>query len=206
MKKTFYTHAMIPKALRLTQLNENVIDQEIDFGFEAKMGLEFRHEGTNEFLGCNLNMVWHLEPNELECNIDPVDWFNVAGEIANEEPDDAKAFAIFRDFQYQLMFHVFKQEARKRGKKFMFYFATIFKENHEATKGILDIVGQAHFDQRPEDVLITALGTYPGYITSPFPSTMTPLAEIPYANLTFQRRGKRIFDRFKGNAYLVCKS
>ena len=109
MLNHFYTIASVPKALRLkdTLPAFNYLEDELKLMLDSPVCMVSIDEATNEVIAAIINTVWKVDDSFDYFQVDPVNYLNLAAEIAHEETNDPLLrIVIWRDYQFQLIYHL----------------------------------------------------------------------------------------------------
>ena len=109
MLNYFYTNASVPKALRLKETLPafNYLEDELKLMLDSPACMVSIDGATNEVIAAIINTVWKVDDSFEHFQVDPVNYLNIAAEIAHEVTNDPLLrIVIWRDYQFQLIYHL----------------------------------------------------------------------------------------------------
>jgi hypothetical protein len=86
----------------------------------------------NDHLFCSIRFaIWNVDKCYDSFPVDPLEWLNIAGKLANKQSsDDVEAYTRWRDYQYQLIYHLCQTEGKKMGKDKILYVSNACMEEN----------------------------------------------------------------------------
>jgi len=216
MLDKFYTSAPIPNAIKLkdTWQKYPYLDDELDLMLDSKASIGIYENSTNRLLASQINTIWNVDPDPAELPLtDPTLWLNVAAEIAQEETSDPfYRTVIWRDYHFQLIYHLVQGHARKLLCDQVMYAGMGFTEPELRKKGASGIAmflsGGLEWS-RQNNSIITFMTTVPKFhekTQKSLSGMFDTLAIIPYKDLNFKPRqdDKNVFGNIDGAMVLMA--
>ena len=193
----FYENAPIPKALKLRQtwpkfaFLEDELNLMMDSG-ASFVSVDLKSGKDAKIIGANVNTLWKVDENHEAFQVDPLLWLNTAQEIALEETNDILyQTVIWRDFQYQLIYHLCQTSAIQSNEKFILYGGLGYTEPHVRNRGLVSFFRKAMIDysKSPLQIAPMFVGTIPGFREATerkFPDSFEILADVAYKTINLK--------------------
>ena len=192
IRENFYSNALVPKALKLrdTWPNFEYLENELDLMLDSPANVIITNL-KEELIGAVVNTIWLVDPEYEAFPVDPLEWLNVSGEIAQETTKDPLYRAvIWRNYQFMLIYHMTQSLAQKQGLPYYLYGGMGFTQpEYRDRGGTLIFMSFCHQWAKSENSLFFNTGTYPGFmkmIDKKLPGMFRQLAYMPYDHLGFQ--------------------
>ena len=190
----FYDNAVIPKALKLRQTwpKYELLNDELDLMMDSESSFLSFDQKNAELVGAIVNTIWKVDEDHEPFEVDPLLWLNTAQEITLEETNDILyQTVIWRDLQFQLIYHLCQTSAIQRDDKFIFYSGMGFVEPYIRDRGSVSVFRQMvlNFSKSTKGFPYMFVGTYPGFnsmIERTFPNCFDTLAYIPYKSINLK--------------------
>ena len=123
IRENFYSNALVPKALKLrdTWPNFEYLEDELDLMLDSPANVIITNL-KEELIGAVVSTIWLVDPEYEAFPVDPLEWLNVSGEIAQETTKDPLYRAvIWRNYQFMLIYHMTQSLAQKQGLPYYLY-------------------------------------------------------------------------------------
>ena len=188
MLKNFYRTAIVPKALNLQSTSPKYkhLSDELDLMLDSRTS--FITESNKDIIGAIINTVWPVEKTEQELDLDPVEYLNLASEIACESTKDSDLRAVlWRQLQFELIYHLIQKHARKNEAELVLYGGMGYNSPEIRDKGstAMFLAGGQQWASLNK-TCFTFMGTYPGFadmMERNLPGMFETVAYIPYSEL-----------------------
>ena len=110
----------------------------------SNMSQQMTDVSSGELTCVCLNCAWETDGAYTAFPVNATDWFEAAGRIAQDQQQsksDWDRMAIWRDYQYQWLYHMFQGAAQRQGKEFIFYGGMQYtKERYRRGKSSLQYI------------------------------------------------------------------
>ena len=192
MATTFYRHGLVPKALRLDREKHGIVDKELDLHLKTSNVSQIFTNESGEVVSVMLSVLWPADRGYEWFDVDPLEWLNVAGQIAGGCAE------TWRNFQYQLIYHVFQGEARRKNREFVFYSSMQFvaEEARRSNLGFATVLNLNRNVPR-NSCCLCFLGTFLSKIGE---TGLDVLHHVPYQSLTFaNEEGEKVFGDYRND-------
>ncbi len=124
MIEHFYPQAPVPTAINLLQGHPRYpyLDEELDMFLNSGMNISIK-DAADELIGGHLNACWERDDDYDAFEVSPVDWLNAGDEIATDASDGDRRLhgIIWRDYWFQLTYHVAQLYMKRREKRWALY-------------------------------------------------------------------------------------
>lgn len=193
MRDHFYTSALVPNSIQLrdTWPAFPYLEDELDLMLDSNTSYISCDE-NGQLMGAILNTLWTFDPDYDTFEVDPVDWLNVAWDLAKQSSQDPLyRVVIWRDFQFQLIYHIVQVKASKSGASVILYGGMGYQKPEARAQGFIPVFLSAGNDwaKSQPDALFTFMGTFPGFqklMQKNVPGMFETIAYMPYNKLEFQ--------------------
>ena len=116
MLDNFYEDASVPKALRLKETSPKFefLEDELNLMLDSPACIVSIDSSTNKIVSALINTVWQVDNDFDAFKVDSIEYLNLAAVIAHEVTDDPlMRIVIWRDYQFQLIYHLLQVKTSK---------------------------------------------------------------------------------------------
>ena len=144
-----------------------------------------------KLVGAKLSTIWLTDPDYEAFPVNPLDWLNLAGEIASTEEDDPLfRTVIWRNFHWLLIYHLTQAVAQEKKCPFYLYGGigfTLPEYRAGEKKGVPLFLNHGQVWADSQKSIFSFVGTYPGFeklTHKALPGLFKRLAYVSYQDLT----------------------
>ena len=193
MRDHYFTSAVVPAAIKIrdTWPKYQYLDNELDIMLDTPSCFMTVTKNSEKLVGAKLSTIWLTDPDYDAFPTDPLDWLNLAGEVALESTEDPDLRAvIWRNFQWLLIYHQTQAVAQVKGCPFYLYGGigfTLPEFRAGEKKGVPLFLNHGQQWADSQKSIFSFVGTYPGFeklTHKALPGMFKRLSYVPYQDLT----------------------
>lgn len=205
MLDNFYEDASVPKALRLKETSPKFefLEDELNLMLDSPACIACIDLSTNKIVSAIINTVWQVDNDFDAFKVDGIEYLNLAAVIAHEVTiDPLMRIVIWRDYQFQLIYHLLQAHAQKRGADYILYGGMGYVMPEYRGLGFAPLFWSigAKWAQS-NNSLFSFIGTYQhfsGQVHRTHPGKFSSLGFIPFDSLKFNPHKSNNDSVFKG--------
>ena len=113
----FYKDASVPKALTLKETcpKFELLQDELNLMLDSPACIVSIDKSTNKIVSAIINTVWQVDNDFDAFKVDGIEYLNLAAVIAHEVTNDPlMRIVIWRDYQFQLIYHLLQVKTSKQ--------------------------------------------------------------------------------------------
>ena len=193
MREHYFTGATVPNAIRLRETwpKYPFLDDELDLMLDTPSCFMTETKKDQKLVGAKLSTIWLTDPDYEAFPVNPLDWLNLAGEIARENTSDPLfRTVIWRNFHWLLIYHLTQAVAQDKKCPFYLYGGigfTLPEYRAGEKKGVPLFLNHGQVWADSQKSIFSFVGTYPGFeklTHKALPGMFKRLAYVSYQDLT----------------------
>eukprot|EP00095_Tigriopus_kingsejongensis_P005686 maker-scaffold158_size296719-snap-gene-1.20 protein:Tk05686 transcript:maker-scaffold158_size296719-snap-gene-1.20-mRNA-1 annotation:"conserved oligomeric golgi complex subunit 2" len=202
MRNRFFGSGNVAVALGLVQdgYSNPIVELEMEHFLKSGMGQIIENVQCKEVVSIMFNATWKVDPAYDSFPVSGQDWLNAAGEVAAKfGTSHEDTMTIWRDLQYQFIFHLAHHHALRSGKSTIFYIGMQFVDRKYKELNCARLLIHNTLKHLPPDAQAILMGTFPkmrGVFLDEFKSTLNEVDFVAFQDLEFSWNGSRIFENY----------